>query len=132
MLRFHALCVECFSEFEEVLTIHFDDQAEHYMALQVWNEGFEDNAAGIGMVHVEVDSQLNSVYDCFTAAELRRTSFYMCFDHSEQHLAQFGEVEVTFTLAAEKFEQLHATLSQVFREFRAYRVVVDERGPVSE
>jgi hypothetical protein len=26
MLRFHALAVECFSEFEEVLTVHFDNQ----------------------------------------------------------------------------------------------------------
>jgi hypothetical protein len=123
MLRFHALAVECFSEFEEVLTVHFDDEAEHYLALQVWVEDCEENAAGLGMVHVEVDDQINSGYDCFRTAELRRGSFHMTFDSGEPSLAELEGVEVTFDLADEEFEQLRAALGRVFRDFKGYRLV---------
>jgi hypothetical protein len=33
MLRFHAISVECFSEFEEVLTVNFDNQADEFEEL---------------------------------------------------------------------------------------------------
>jgi hypothetical protein len=128
VLRFHALTVECFSEFPEVLTVHFDDNGEHYLTLQVWVEGHEDNATGFGMVHVEVDDSINSGYDCIQTAELRRASFHMTFDSREPQLAKLGSVEVTFALSPEAFEQLQTALGRVFRLFEAYRVVTVNPG----
>src|SRR5262245_49018965 len=123
MLRFSASAIECFSEFEEVLTVHFDNQADHYLTLQVWTEKFEENAQGMGMVHVEVDDQLNSGYDCFTSAELRRDSFRMTFTDREERLARLKELEVTFDMGTEKYERLRWELARVFRRFKGYRVV---------
>jgi hypothetical protein len=123
MLQFHAETVECFSEFEEVLTVHFDNQAGHYLALQGWAKGFEEDAEGIGMIHVEVDDQINSGYDCFTSAELRRGSFRMTFDDQLERWARLGEVEVTFDLGPAEHEQLRDALGCLFRKFAAYRVV---------
>jgi hypothetical protein len=34
MPQFHATAVEIYSEQEGILTIHFDDQADHYLQLQ--------------------------------------------------------------------------------------------------
>jgi hypothetical protein len=123
MLRFHASAVECFSEFEEALTVHFDNEEDHYLALTAWTEGFEQNAVGMGMVHVEIDDQGISGYDCFAAAELRRHSFRIIFDNSAERLAWFGEVEVTFDLDAQRYEEVRSSLHRVFRHFRGYEVV---------
>jgi hypothetical protein len=122
MLTFHATVIECFSEFEEVLTVRFDNQTDHYLTLQGWAEGFEENAVGMGMVHVEVDDQINSGYDCLSAAFLRRNSFRVTFNRYEEELARLHEVVVTFDLNKEAFEQLRIALDRVFREFEGYRV----------
>jgi hypothetical protein len=115
VLRFHATSVECFSQFAEVLTVSFDNRADHYLALQVWTEGFEENADGIGMIHVEVDDQSNSGYDCFTEVELRRNAFHICFDGQVRELAQLRAVEVTFALGADEFKELGTALRRIFR-----------------
>src|SRR5260370_234660 len=119
MLRFSATAVECFLEFDEVLTVHFDNGVDHSLTLQVWTDGFEQNAVGLGMVHVEVDDHVNSGYDCLTSAELRRDSFRITFTDEEQPLARLEAVEVAFALGAAEFEQLRAALDRVFRVFRA-------------
>lgn len=121
MLRFQASAVECFSDFEEVLTVHFGDGAAHYLALQVWVEGYEKRARGTGMIHVEVDDQRNSGYDRIARAELTRGSFRVDFDGRDPALAPLGGVEVTFELAPDAFEQLRVDLKRVFRKHAAYR-----------
>jgi hypothetical protein len=75
------------------------------------------------MVHVEVDYQSNSGYDCITEAELHRHSFRIAFDSQVPELAQLGAVEVTFALGADEFRELYAALRRVFRQFGGFRVV---------
>jgi hypothetical protein len=92
--------------------------------LQVWAEGFEENAEVLGMVHVEVDDESNSGSDCFTSAELHRGSFRLVFDDQVNRLGRLGVVEVTFDLGPVEYGQLQEALGRVFREFGAYRVMM--------
>jgi hypothetical protein len=122
MSRFHATAVEVYSE-EGVLSIHFDDQGEHYLQLQAPEVDdpveFEE---GFGNVYVEVDDQLYSGYNCFSQAELTRSSFRIAFARDEA-MTRIGGVEVTFDLDDAAFGELRRGVAVAFRAFPNFRVV---------
>jgi hypothetical protein len=123
MYQFHAEVVETYSEFEGVLTVHFDEGGEHYLQLQAPTEGFEEEYGGMGMVYVEVDDQGTSAYDCFPLAELRRHSLFMVFNKAGVMVG--GKVKVTFDLDDKGFEELREALGVVFRFFEDFKVLSD-------
>ena len=103
--------VEFFSEFPEVLTVHFDDTDAQYLQLPAAAEGYEADDPGIC---VEVDDQSN-VLDDFTRAELRRNTFRL--SHPT------GDIEITFDLDKPAFATLRHELERVFRTDTRLHVV---------
>jgi len=130
MLQFHATAVEVFTEEEGVLTIHFDDEAEHYLQIQAPEtddppeddpEEFEE---GYGSVYVEVDDQINSGYNCFSRAELTRNRFRIFFAR-EPRLTERGGVEATFEVDDDAFAELQRALTHAFRHFDGFHMAAD-------
>jgi len=118
MLAFFASVVEAYSSEFDVLTVHFDDDGEHYLQLQAIPE--RDTDADSARVYVEVDDQGIAGADCFSLAELRRGSFRLIFAH-EPALVAIGEVVVSFELKCEPFEELRAALTQILAGTSQYR-----------
>jgi hypothetical protein len=126
MTEFHAAMVEVFSEQEGVVTIHFDDQASHYLQLQVPEvDDPVEYEKGYGNVYVEIDDQLYSGFNCFSLAELKRRSFRLVLDRDKE-LLKIGEVRVTFEIDDAAFEQLRRALVLAFRAFGNFHVSADE------
>jgi hypothetical protein len=124
MTRFHATAVEVSSEFE-IVVIHFDDGAEHYLQLQAPEvDDPVEYEAGYGNVYVEVDSQLHSGYNCFSLAELGRGRFRLVLARDAGMLA-IGEVEVGFDLDDAAFAELRRGPTLAFRAFPGFRVAAD-------
>src|SRR5688572_16430587 len=120
MRAIQATAVEFFSE-NGILTVHFDDQAAHYLQLQAPEVDdpieFEQ---GYGNVYVEVDDQFYSGFNCFSLAELTRTSFRIVLDRDKE-LVKIGEVNVTFDVDDDAFDELRRGLLRVFRAFPNFR-----------
>ncbi|QEL20125.1 hypothetical protein [Limnoglobus roseus] len=125
MIQFHATAVEVFSEEEGIVTVHFDDQGDHYLQLQYPEVDdpieFEH---GYGNVYVEVDDQINSGFNCFSRAELTRGGFRLVLAR-DPALERLGEVVATFDLDGTAFEELRAALRQAFRAFDRFTVSLD-------
>jgi hypothetical protein len=119
VLRFHASVVEVFVGDADQLTVHFDDEADHYLQLQVIPERDDEESA---RVYVEVDDQSHAGGDCFSLAELRRGSFRMVFAF-EPRLLAFGEAEITFQLDDEVFGRLNEAMAEIFTGVTEYRAV---------
>src|SRR5262249_12655405 len=120
MRRFQARVVEVYSEFEGILTVHFDEGQEQYLQFQAAAEGYEDEYPG---VYVEIDDQHLGDHDCFSLAELRRGSFRLVFQGSAV-LDLIGEIEVAFELDDAAFTQLRQGLERVFRSVASFYVEV--------
>lgn len=121
MHEIHAAAVEVYTE-EGVRVVHFDDRADRYLQLQ--SPEADDPVefeAGYGNVHVEIDDQLNSGFNCFAAAELYRDRFRLVLAR-DPAMISFGETVVRFDLADAEFAELRAGLVVVFRAFPGFRV----------
>ena len=122
MREIHATAVEVFSE-NGVLTVHFDDQSAHYLQLQAPEvDDPVEFEKGFGNVYVEVDDQFYSGFNCFSLAELTRTSFRIVFDRDKE-MVKIGEVKATFDVDDDAFEKLRQGLVQVFRAYPNFQVL---------
>ena len=120
MLTFHATAVEVFSE-DSILTIHFDDQADRYLQLQApMADDPVEFEPGYGNVYVEVNDQLHSGFNCFSAAELARDRFRITFAR-DPAMEKLGGVEVTFAVDDAAFAELRQALTVAFRAYPGYR-----------
>jgi hypothetical protein len=120
MRRFHARIVEVYSEFEGILTVHFDNGAEQYLQLLGSVDGYEVEYPG---VYVEIDDQHFGDHDCFSLAKLRRGSCRLVFQGSAV-LDAIGEIEVSFDPDDAAFAELRQGLERVFRSFASFHVGV--------
>jgi hypothetical protein len=129
MRQFHATVVELYSEEEGILTIHFDDQADHYLQLQAPEvDDPVEYEPGYGNVYVEVDDQYFSGFNCFSLAELKRDRFRIVLAREEELVRRIGEVVVTFDLDDKAFGELRRGLELAFRAFGSFRVALDSQG----
>jgi hypothetical protein len=120
MYEFHATAVEVFAE-DGVLTVHFDDQADHYLQLQApETDDPVEFEPGYGNVYVEVGTQLHSGFNCFSLAELGRDRFRLVLARDEA-MTRIGEVVVTFELDDGAFGELQDGLVSAFRAFPGFR-----------
>lgn len=117
MKKFHASAVEVSTDEGGILVVHFDDQDEHYLQLQAPEiDDPDEHEEGYGNVHVEVDDQLHSGYNCFSLAELTRGSFRLVLDR-DKDMMRIGKVQVTFDIDDAAFSELRRGLSLAFRSF---------------
>lgn len=120
MRKFHATAVEVYTE-DDVLTVHFDDEGEHYLQLQSPEaDDPDEHEAGFGGVYVEIDSQINSGLNCFSHAELDRRTFRLVLAR-DKNMVEIAEVEVTFDVDDEAFAELRRGLTRAFRSFPGFR-----------
>jgi hypothetical protein len=125
MLQFHATAVEAYLGEFDIFVVHFDDQAEQYLQLRVpeMPDDPREVEPGYGCVEVEINDQLHSGYNCFSAAELGRERFRLVLARDAALVQRFGEVVVTFELDDVAFADLRQGLERAFRAFPAFRVV---------
>lgn len=125
MLEFRATAVEAYLGEFDIFVVHFDDQAEQYLQLRVPEvpDDPREVEPGYGCVEVEINSQLHSGYNCFSAAELGRDRFRLVLARDAELVRRFGEVLVTFEQDDAAFAELRQGLGRAFRDFPAFRVV---------
>lgn len=125
MRQFHATAVEAYLGEFDIFIVHFDDQAEQYLQLRVPEEPDDPREIepGYGCVEVEINDQLHSGYNCFSAAELSRDRFRLVLARDTELVRKFGEVLVTFDLDDSSFADLRQGLERAFRDFPEFRVV---------
>jgi len=73
------------------------------------------------LVEVEINDQLYSGVNCFSAAELGRHEFRLMLARESELVRQFGQVIVTFDLDDVTFAELRRGLGRVFRDFPGFR-----------
>ncbi|WP_020474648.1 Imm10 family immunity protein [Zavarzinella formosa] len=118
MREFHATAVEVFTD-EGMLTVHFDDGADHYLQLQSPEADTEDFETGYGSVYVELDDQSNAGVNCFSAADLTRTSFRLTLAR-DAAMSNHGIVVVTFEIDDDAYASLRLGLERLFRSFTGF------------
>jgi hypothetical protein len=122
---FHATAVEAYLGEFDLHTVHFDDGGEQYLQILTPEEPEDPREVepGYGTVEVEVNSQLYSGHNCFSAAELSRDRFRLTLARDERLVSKFGgEVVATFDLDDAAFDELKRGLARVFRDFTGFRV----------
>ena len=123
MLEFHATAVETYVGEFNILIVHFDDEGGRYLQFQVPEELDDprDFEPGYGSVGVEINDQLFSGSNCFSAAELERGRFRLVLARKAKLTERFGEVIVTFDLDDVAFAELRRGLERAFRDFPGFR-----------
>jgi hypothetical protein len=123
-MQFHATVVEAYLGEFDLHSVHFDDGGDQYLQILTPEEPDDPREVepGYGCVEVEVNSQLYSGHNCFSAAELSRDRLRLALARDERLVKQFGgEVVVTFELDDPAFADLQRGLSRVFRDFPGFR-----------
>src|SRR5918998_277272 len=84
----------------DIHPVHFGDGHGRYLQLRVPEEPHDprDVEPGYGLVEVEINDQLYSGVNCFSAAELGRNRFRLMLARDPELIRQFGKVVVTFDL----------------------------------
>jgi hypothetical protein len=116
-VQFRATAVEAWEDKElGVITIHFDSGADQYAQFQGASEGFEDDYYDLGLIYLEINSQLYSGYDCFSSVTVAKDRLSILGISDNRMLEIASEVVVFFDIEGNQLKDVVSLLHKVFRD----------------